>query len=74
YVYKRQPLSFERKIAASNPGRFTLLILRVFTFRVPFMTSFQLPSTKDPDRVRRNAVRRLQELGFDVELIAREGA
>lgn len=29
---------------------------------------------KDPDRARRNAVRRLQELGFDVELTAREAA
>ncbi|MGX1748814.1 hypothetical protein [Glutamicibacter protophormiae] len=29
---------------------------------------------KDQDRARRNAVRRLQELGFDVELTAREAA
>lgn len=29
---------------------------------------------KDPDRVRSNAVGRLQELGFDVELTAREAA
>lgn len=29
---------------------------------------------KDSDRVRHNAVRRLQELGFDVELTAREAA
>lgn len=30
--------------------------------------------SKDPDKARRNAVKRLQELGFDVELTAREAA